>query len=310
MPGRRTPPARRQRRDLRVVGDGPGRNIPIEPIGAGDWIRMMMYSHPGWGKTSIWGTAALTGRTLIIRSSMDLMPARILQIPGLEQVTCDTHEQMDDMLDYCRMTENFPYLWVIWDNISTAQDVLLDDVWEAVIAEKPQRHWLLDENGRKIKPNLTPSSGLDRGEYGRNAERIQRWVRHMVGCRRFHFGIGAHPADLVFDEQHGEIMAPWIQVKNMSSKICGYCNMVTYLELMENGDEKWRRLHFAEDTRFYAKDQYDAFLPDGFLDVTERSGPTIPRIMAAVERARSKPLGGEYTTTEAVPERRGRRGRS
>lgn len=304
MPGRRNAAAAR----MQVA---PDRGPNIEPIGAGDWIRMLLYSYPGWGKTSVEGTAALSGRTLIIRSSMDLMPARILNIPNLDQVVCDTHEAMDEILDYCRMTQDFPYLWVWWDNISTAQDVLLDDIWEATYAEKPGRNYLLDkETGLSTgKPNLTPTSGLDRGEYGRNADRIQRWVRHMVGCKRFHFGIGAHPALMAHpvNDEGGEILGPWVQVKNMPSKIAGYCNMVGFLNLMEEDDQQWRRLQFKENGRFYAKDQYDAFLPNGFIDITEKTAPTIPRIMAAVEKARGKGLGdqtGRTPTTAA----RGRRG--
>ena len=294
MPGRRVHEV--------VVPTGPGRSPDIKPIGTGEWVRFMLYSFPGWGKTSIEGTSAAYGKTLIIRSSADLMPARILNMPNLDQVTVDTHEAMDDILDYCRMTQNFPYKWVWWDNISTAQDVLLDDVWEATIAEKPGRNYQLDSSGRSTgRPNLTPTSGLDRGEYGRNAGRIERWVRAMVGCNRFHFGIGAHPAELQHptNDEGGTILAPWVQVKNMPSKICGYCNLVGFLALEESSSETWRRLHFRENQRFYAKDLFDAFEPNGFMDK-----PDMPRIMAKIEAAQAGRREGVSTTTTP---RRGRR---
>jgi hypothetical protein len=43
--------------------------------------------------------------------------------------------------------------------------------------------------------NKTIKGGLDKGEYGRNMDMIMRWIRHMVGANRFHFGITAHPWD-------------------------------------------------------------------------------------------------------------------
>jgi hypothetical protein len=245
---------------------------------------MMLYSYPSWGKTSVVGTSAEAGRTLLVHSSMDLMPSRVLNQPGLDEVVCDTHEEMDDVLDYCRMTQDFPYLWVWWDCISIAQDVLLDAVWEATLAFSPHR---------RVK---SIRGGLDRPEYGTNAEHIQRWVRYMVGAKRFHFGITAHPAEVDHpsNDQGGTILAPWIQVRQMPNKICGYMNMVGFMDLMESKDQKWRRLHFQENSRFYAKDQYDAFLPRGFLDVRQGERGTIPKIMAAVEAARS---GGATTAS-------------
>ena len=102
----------------------------IVPVNAGDKIRMFLYSYPGWGKTSLIATGAEKYKTLIVRSSMDLIPKRALN-SGAEQVICDTHEQMLEILEYARMSNTFDYEWVWWDCVSIAQDMLLDDVWEA-----------------------------------------------------------------------------------------------------------------------------------------------------------------------------------
>lgn len=261
----------------------------IQPVGAGDWARFMLYSFPGWGKTSLIGEAAAAGhRTLIIHSSLDLMPARIMSIPGVEQITADTWEKMDEALDYCRMQPNFPYEWVWWDCISIAQDVLLDDIWEATKLAYPKRN---------VK---TIAGGKDRGEYWTNADRIQMWVRHMVGANRFHFGIAAHPMEGQHpsNDEGGTLLRPFVQVKNMPEKICGYMNLVGFLEVMEKDDQPLRRLHFKENPRFYAKDLYDAF-PTGYLD-----NPSIDEIMQRVEKARGRRLGLQQTPA------RGRGGRA
>lgn len=274
---------RPQQRKLAAVPAPVDGEMPnITPVDAGDWRRMMLYSPPGWGKTSL----IAQPRTLIIRSSMDLIPKRALK-SGADQVICDTHESMLNILQYCQMMDPFPYDWVWWDCISIAQDMLLDDVWAATLVQKPGR------------AALTPQGGLDRGEYGRNMERIQQWVRHMVGCRRFHFGITAHPMEGPHptNDEGGDLLRPYIQGKNMTEKICGYMNMVGFLEVIEEDKKKWRRLHFEENARFYAKDHYDAF-PDGYID-----NPTMPAIMAAVERAREGKVNSSPTMRSA-----GRRG--
>lgn len=252
--------------------------LGIEDVSATDWIRMMLYSYPGWGKSSLIAEGASKYRTLIIRSSLDLMPRRALN-RGAKQVIADTHEKMLEILQWCQhVADPFPFEWIWWDCASIAQDVLLDDVWQGTIAEKPGRAYFIEKDGTK-RPNLSPSSGLDRGEYGRNMERMEQWVRHMVGCRRFHFGITAHPweGQHPTNDEGGTLLVPYIRGKMMTEKFCGYCNMVGFLEVIEE-DTKFRRLHFAENARFYAKDHFDAFLPDGYLDE-----PTIPTIMSRVK---------------------------
>ena len=284
--------------------------VQIEPVGAGEWMRTFFYAYPVWGKTSLVGTSAEIGRTLIVRSSMDLMPSRVLKIPGLDQVTCDTHEAMLEIQDMARMSDDWPYLWVWWDCVSIAQDVLLDDVWEAAAANKPQRAWILDKDGRATrKPNISPTGGKDKPEYGTNADRIAQWVRHMIGANRFHFGMTAHPFEGPHptNDEGGDLLKPWVQVKQMSEKLCGYSNMVGFLEVLEDEEDetkRTRRLHVRENERFYAKDQYDAF-PDGYID-----NPTMKQIMVAAEKARGKPLGrvGQRAQPRTSTNGRGRRG--
>lgn len=275
--------ARVSRAQAQATADSNGGvDVPnITPVGRDTWMRWVIYAYPGWGKTSLIASGAERYKTLIIRSSADLIPARALN-SGADQSICDTWEEMTQVLEFLRYSDH-GYEWVWWDNISIAQDKLLDDIWSAVIAERPDRGV------------LTPKGGLDRGEYGRNMERIQQWLRHMVGCRRFHFGVMAHP----FEGQHptndegGFLLRPYVQGKQMTEKLCGYANLVAFLELLENDEQQWRRLHTRESSRWYAKDQYDAF-PKGYLD-----NPTVPKLMDAITTS----MSGKPNTTTA---RRGR----
>lgn len=287
-------------------------NLPnIQPVEAGDWIRMFLYAYPGWGKTSLIATGAEKHKTLIIRSSMDQIPARALK-SGAQQVICDTHEEMLQVLEFLRYSEH-DYEWVWWDCVSIAQDVLLDDVWEASWHNNPKRNWVLDKDTGlpTTKPNISPTGGKDKPEYGMNADRIAQWVRFMVGCKRFHFGMTAHPMEGPHptNDEGGDVLRPWVQVRQMPEKLCGYCNMVAFLEVTEPDDENDpapRVLRFKETPRYYAKDLYDAFLPSGDL-----ADPTIPKVMTAVAAARASrglkpPQRGIMPQRGAVTTGRGR----
>jgi hypothetical protein len=268
----------------------------IKPVGAGDWVRMMLYAFPGWGKTSFLATAAEAGmKTLIIRTPMDQVPKRALR-SGADEVVVTTWEDMmgnsDSVLDVLRFSDH-GYEWVWWDNISVDQDVLLDDVWAATVDAKPARAYKLDGSGNKAGLNLSPTSGMDKGEYGRNMERIQQFIRHIVGINTFHFGITAHPVEGPHPtkEEGGDLLQPWIQGRGMIPKICGYMNVIGFMELKdgEEGDLPWRQLHLRENARFYAKDLYDAF-PEGYLG-EENDQPTMAAFMAAIEAAKGdKPV--------------------
>jgi AAA domain len=265
----------------------------VKKLGASDYIRMMLYAYPGWRKTSFVATTPDAGfKTLLIRTPLDQIPKRALD-SGMDEVVINNWEDMmggDGVLDWLRYDKHgYEFVW--WDNVSVDQDVLLDDVWAGTVAEKPHRAYKIGQTGEIEGLNLSPTSGLDRGEYGRNMERIQQFVRHIVGINSFHIGFTAHP----IEDQHptndegGSLLVPYIQGKGMTPKICGYCNIIAFNELREDEDPTYTRMHFRENSRFYAKDLYDAF-PDGYMD-----NPTVPKLMEAV------------TGTANLTSRRGRR---
>lgn len=267
----------------------------IQKLGKGKYVRMMLYAYPGWRKTSLIATTPEAGfKTLLIRSPLDQLPARALKA-DMDEVVVTTWEDMmggDGILDTLRYDKHgYEFVWV--DCWSVIQDVLLDDIWAGTIAAKPHRAYNVDKQTGEIKGlNLTPTSGLDQGEYGRNMERIGQFTRHLVGCNSFHVGMTAHP----FEDRHptndegGTLLVPYIQGKGMTPKICGYCNIIAFNELKEEDDKSWSRFHVRENARFYAKDLYDAF-PEGYMDE-----PTMPKIMEAI------------TGTTSLTSRRGRRG--
>jgi hypothetical protein len=218
-------------------------------------IAFMLYGPPGSGKTRIIGTGP---RTLIVRPPTDHTDS--IHGGDAQEKVVDDWDQLNDVYEYLRHGGAKDWDWVWLDSISLFQDHGLDDIWDTVVAEKPHR----------------ARHGADKGEYGINMQRLSRWVRHMVGLQGFNFGVTAHPAELASPDGDQRFM-PYVQGKNMSPKICGYMNLVAYLEVRKGGK---RVLRTTTTDEYYAKDQFDAFPNARLVD------PDMPKIIAAIQAAR------------------------
>lgn len=278
----------------------------ISPVGAQTDIRMMMFAASGRGKTSLIATAAAAGRkVLLIRSPLDHVPRRALGT-GMEEWVVSSWEDLmggSGVLDYVRY-EGDSWDWIWLDCWSIIQHVMLDDVWAGTVAEKPSRAFILDDKGQPGKPNLSPSSGLDKGEYGRNMERTGQFLRHMVGSKGYHLGITAHAVELPHPDNPdlGLVLQPWIQGKGMIPAICGMMNVICYLDVAD--DDGTRVLKFKETETLYAKDQTDSFLPDG-----EVEDPDLGKITDTIEKSMSgQGRQQRGSSRSGTPRRGGRRG--
>ena len=236
----------------------------IKPVGASHKTCLLIYGDPGVQKTRLAGSGPAAGlKTLIVRPPLDHTDSILGS--GTEEWVVQDWSAMDDVQDYIRHDGNEEYDWVWLDSISLFQDQGLDDIWGDVLAEKPARK----------------RYGADRGEYGINMWRLGGWVRHMVGQPGFNFGIVAHPFET--ETLDGELkLAPYIQGRNMSPKICGYMNIVAFMEQRRHKekDELYSVLHTEGTDRYYAKDQVMR-LADGIM-----VNPTMDKITEAIERGR------------------------
>lgn len=259
----------------------------ITPVGMTKHIYVCLYGEPGIGKSRFIGTSP--GKVLIIRPPVDhldsLLPADKARI---EQWKVEDWNDMFDALDYLRH-EGGKYDWVWVDSWSLLQDVLLDDLFETAVAEKPARR----------------RYGADKQEYGINMFRIGSWMRHVVGPDAFNLGFTAHPAvlaspDLDEDGDPVEKLMPWIQGKNMSPKLCGYMNVVAFMEGV--GKKRRRVIKTNSDERFYAKDQFDALGEDGSL-----LDPTMPKLLDLIKKSPGRATGGQRTNPTRTPKRTAKR---
>lgn len=236
-----------------------------------------IHGDPGVGKSRLIGTTR--GRVLIIHARQShlnsLLPADKARMKRgeIEEARPNDWDDMAELQTYLRQDgEVYDFVWI--DDIQTLFEVLLDDLWDTVIIEKPAR----------------ARFGLDKAEYGINMERLSRWIRHTIGPDKFHFGFVAHsePAPSPDKDRDGDPIVklmPWIQGKGMPQKFSGYMNVVGYLTTTEvkGRDEPARVLRTSSSANWYAKDQFDAFNgrvldPDmgKILDLIEKSGGLKP----------------------------------
>jgi AAA domain len=242
------------------------RPATIGPLSANEKIRILVYAHPGRGKTVFASTSAEIGKTLVIRSPVDHIP-RLALDSGAEQALVRNWDEMYELLEFLRH-EPDAYDWVWLDSISLWQDVGLDDVFQAAIERKPSRR----------------EYGPDKGEYGINMGRLAEWVRFVVGANAFHFGVTAHPIPMMDPVTDGLILMPWVQGKQMAEKICGYMNLVCYLEVRERRNGTRYRAMYSQATEdYYAKDQFDAFEGGKMLN------PTMKKVVEAINANAPKP---------------------
>lgn len=187
---------------------------------------------------------------------------------GVEEWIVSGWNDMNEVEEYLRHDGPKYHDLVSLDSISLFQDTGLDEIWADVIAAKPHR----------------AQYGLDKGEYGVNMTRLARWVRSIVGLDAFNLVITAHPEEMLVPSTGELKLQPYVQGKNMTTKIQGYMNMVAYMEKKETKDGKVARvLRTAETEAYVAKDQFDAFENRRLVN------PTMPKIFAAIEESRPKP---------------------
>ena len=265
----------------------PGELPPgIREVGESKFIKQLLYAMWGVGKTVYVGSAG--PRSLILRPPTDHTDSIISMYPAgqrpKEWVIHDWDE-MDAAGEYLRL-HGGEWDWVTLDSISLWQDTGLDDIWQATVERNPARN--------------AKHAGIDKGEYGRNMDRLSQWVRAVVSIDTFNFCITAHPTSRLESPDGESKLMPWVQGKMMSEKICGYMTQVGYMQKKRSKStgREYRVIDFYETEDFYAKDQYNAFEKGRLVD------PTLPKVLAAVDAVRGKkpaPAGKRRRTPTPTP---------
>lgn len=264
----------------------------IREIGESRFAKILVYAMWGVGKTIFTGSGG--PRSLILRPPTDHTDSIISFYPSnqrpKEWIIRDWDE-MDQAGEYLRL-HGQEWDWVSLDSLSVWQDTGLDDIWAATIEKFPHR--------------LAKHAGIDKGEYGRNMDRISQWVRNVVSLDTFNFMVTAFPTARLESPDGESKLMPWVQGKMMSEKVCGYMNMVGYMTKRKaaSSGRVFRQIDFNETEDFYAKDQFNCW-PNGRL-----IDPTLPKLLEAVAAAKGKPKAtpaGKRRTPTAAPSGKKRR---
>jgi hypothetical protein len=262
----------------------------------GKGINMLLFGFPGVGKTPLLGSSEL--RTLIIRPPAD-HTASIRSPHNCREMVAADWAGMYEAKRYAQQKGWKEFDWVWLDSLSVFQDFGLRDVLGDAIARKPSR--AVEKGGTTIAEH-----GADQGEYGINFSRITGWVQDMVGFAdegKFNFGITCHPEVWFNPKTEDSVLAPWIQGKGMIPKICGYMNIIAYLEeVQRDGKDPYLKL-VSQAEGFYGKDQFHAFpkLKSGSRGIVN---PTMSKIMDAVEAVREEPSDEDEREAERPKRKR------
>lgn len=257
---------------------------------------VLVYGVPGAGKTRLVGSE---DSTLIIRPPVDHTDS----IPDsqAEEVVVSDWNKMFEVYAWIQQGGGKKYKWIWLDSLSLIQDILLQDVMDDALVRKPAR--AVDKGGIMV-----PEFSFDQGEYGINFNRIVKWIGDMVGLAKdgmFSFGITAHPFDWHDPMKEEDVLAPWVQGKNMSPKICGFMNIVAYLQVQKREDKPPQTVLLSEAAGFYGKDQYNCFpeLKSGKNGILE---PTVPKLEKAITGSRRHKTASKKKPAKRSPKRRRR----
>jgi len=250
-------------------------------------VAMMLYGVPGVGKTRLIGTS---DSALIIRPPTDHTDS-IEDPAGIEEQVVRDWDDMESIKRELHQGLHEKYKWAWLDSISLFQEYGLGDLFAVAVAGKPSR----------------AQFGPDQPEYGTNFWRLAEWVRGMVGLADeglLHFGMTGHPMEKFNPVTKEDVWLPYLQGKNMSEKICGYCTIVAYLQRVEVEGKAQRQL-LSDAPGHIGVDKFDCFpeLQSGRHGILD---PTMDKIEKAIQSKRpaqarrAKPRAGRRRRAKAA----------
>lgn len=228
-------------------------------------INMILYSHPGIGKTVFWGSGG--EKVLFISSDPEGTISAAAQGHRFHEVIAEDYDDLDDIYAWLKHDKPDDFSWIVWDSLTLFQNrALQDDI-------------MVDAS--EINPNqeeFVPS----KREYLISINRIGKMVRQF-GALPYNTGVSCH-VELTKESGGDErIFMPQIQGRNMPSKISGYMSVVGYMDFgpsQADPEKEVQRIQFQPRGRFYAKDRWDAL-----GDYMDR--PTLPKVEKLIEERRA-----------------------
>jgi hypothetical protein len=235
---------------------------------------MGVYGLSGAGKTRL---IASNPSTLILHPPTSHMES--IDLPSeVHEYTLEDHNTTNQIFQWGQQGGFKKYDWVWIDDVSLFEDTGLDDVFSAAVDRKPDR----------------ADFGPDKGEYGINRGRIGRLIRDMVGLSKsgmFNFGWTAQVMEWTNPVTDEDLWVPQFGSprNNQGMKLCGYMNIVAYLQAKDEPGKKRQELLLVDSEGFVGKDQYNCF-PELKSGRRGFANPTMGDVESAIlKKRRSKP---------------------
>lgn len=229
------------------------RNI-IE-VRARSHVNWMLYGEPGVGKSRLVGTAP---KLLVLANNVDEVVG--IDNPDATVIEVADYHDLSDAVEYVRHEGVKKFEWVAFDNATLFQEQGMDQIMAELVAAKPHRD--ID------RP--------DKAEYGLNQNRLGRLIRLLIAAP-INFVMTAHVMRSL-NEQEEDIILPAFQGGQglFSQKLCGWMNLVTYMEVRRSKGKFVRVLNTANSGRVQSKDRFDK-LARREIDLT------VPELTAKLE---------------------------
>jgi phage nucleotide-binding protein len=245
----------------------------IKPLGhdLSNWLRIMLHSEPGVGKTSVLATAP---KALWLLADPNVQSAVLLGAKA-DRWDIEDWSDMDEALMYLRHEGYRDYEWVCFDSETHFQERGLDGIMDTLIQGDPARN----QAGKPHRLKWAP----DRAEYQQNMTRLAMWHRDLIRIP-INIAVTAHTMRDEIELDDGQIENLWvpaIQGKNMPAKLCSYMNVVGFMYSRRAAGGIEVGMITDKDASHYAKDNWQRALGGHMIN------PTIPKIEAAIARKRA-----------------------
>lgn len=236
----------------------------VSPPGSLGYLNLLMYGHPGSGKTFLAGTAQdheLTKPVLILDVEGGTTTLRGRKDIDVIQVRSPQH--IKEIHDKLREDNDGYYRTVVIDSLTELQKLDMRMIMEEVVRQRP---------GQDID---VPSQR----EWGKSNEHIRRIVRAFRDL----------PMNTIFtalmveykDEKTGTVTYYPSLPGKLKSEAPGFLDIVGYLYVTAEGDDLIRRIQFLQSQKIIAKDRTGAL--GHFMDT-----PTIPKMFDLIHPENGK----------------------
>lgn len=213
----------------------------VKPPDALSYLNLLIYGHPGAGKTYLAGTAEdhpMTSPVLVLDIEGGTVTLRKRKSIDVIQVRSPQH--MKEIHDELRVNNNGYYKTVAIDSITELQKLDMREVMREMLQKRPDRD-----------PDVP-----DKREWGISGEHIRRIIRAYRDLE-MNTIFTALMVDYKDDKTGQVTFSPSLPGK-LRNEVPGFIDIVGYLYVTVEGEEVNRRLQLQPTQKVMAKDRTDA----------------------------------------------------